>query len=289
MEFNTLHQERNLASQNFFAAAGFAFLAHIALFGIIFLWIGKIPDVLIIAAGAGEGGEAGGGAIQVGVANASEIFDVSIKKPIVSSLNTDKENKDKLNNEVLKHEDEPVDKPEEVLEKKDKPDPEAKKTNLPVQEKPNRIWTKTTQKANSTETTATIGTSSGSLKPAIRGGIGISDNTNNGIGTGLPGGSEYGRRIQNILSRNFTPPTINVNGTANVIVYIKISRDGKVTSVTGGRVPKNYFKQLSPYEQLNYAAERAVIATALQGLPPFPGNFLMGTQEAVAEIWFQYP
>ncbi|MBI4852118.1 MAG: hypothetical protein HY819_10000 [Acidobacteria bacterium] len=288
MDFNNAHKERNLAPQNFFAAGVFAFLAHALLFGLMFLWIGKLPDVLIIAAGEGEGGEGGGGAIQVGVANASEILDVSLKKPIVSSLNTEK-NPDKLNNEILKHEDEPVDKPEEVLEKKDKPDPEAKKTNLPVQEKPNRIWTKTTQKANSTETTASIGTSSGSLKPAIRGGIGISDNSNSGIGTGLPGGSEYGRRIQNILSRNFTPPTITVNGTVNVIVYIKITREGKVTSVVGGRVPKNFFKQLSPYEQLNYAAERAVIATATQGLPPFPGNFLIGTQEAVAEIWFQYP
>ncbi|KAF0249221.1 MAG: hypothetical protein FD167_1378 [bacterium] len=287
MEVSNAHRERKLASQNFFAAAGFAFLAHAALFAVVFLWIGKLPDVLIIAAGAGEGGEGGGGAVQVGIANASEVFDVGIKKPIVSSLNTEK-SEDKLNNEILKHEDETVDKPEEIL-KKEKPDPEAKKTNLPVQEKPNRIWSRTTQKANSTETTATIGTSSGSLKPAIRGGIGVSDNTNSGLGTGLPGGSEYGRRIQNILSRNFTPPTINVNGTVNVIVYIKITREGKVTSVTSGRVPKNYFKQLSPYEQLNYAAERAIIATATQGLPPFPGNFLMGTQEAVAEIWFQYP
>ncbi len=287
MEVSNAHLERKLASQNFFAAAGFAFLAHAALFAVVFLWIGKLPDVLIIAAGAGEGGEGGGGAVQVGLANASEIFDVGIKKPIVSSLNTQK-NEDKLNNEILKHEDEAVDKPEEVL-KKEKPDPEAKKTNLPVQKKPNRIWSRTTQKANSTETTATIGTSSGSLKPAIRGGIGVSDNTNSGLGTGLPGGSEYGRRIQNILSRNFTPPTVNVNGTVNVIVYIKITRDGKVTSVTSGRVPKNYFKQLSPYEQINYAAERAIIATATQGLPPFPGNFLIGTQEAVAEIWFQYP
>lgn len=287
MDFNNAHKERNVAPQNFLAAGIFAFLGHTILFGLIFFWVGKLPDVLIIAAGAGEGGEAGGGAVQVGIANASEIFDVSTKKPIVSSLNTEK-TEDKVNNEILKHE-EVVEKPEEVLEKKEKPDPEAKKTNLPVQEKPNRIWTKTTQKANSTETTATIGTSSGSLKPAIRGGIGISDNTNNGLGTGLPGGSEYGRRIQNILSRNFTPPTVTVNGTVNVIVYIKITREGKVTSVVGGRVPKNFFKQLSPYEQLNYAAERAIIATATQGLPPFPGNFLMGTQEAVAEIWFQYP
>lgn len=287
MEFNNAHRERNLASQNFLVAGVFAFLAHGLIFGLIFFWIGKLPDVLIIAAGAGEGGEGGGGAVEVGIANASEIFDVSLKKPVVSSLNTEK-TEDKVNNEILKHE-EVVDKPEEVLEKKEKPDPEAKKTNLPVQEKPNRIWTKTTQKANSTETTANIGTSSGSLKPAIRGGIGISDSNTSGIGTGLPGGSEYGRRIQNILSRNFTPPTITVNGTVNVIVYIKITREGKVTSVIGGRVPKNFFKQLSPYEQLNYAAERAIIATATQGLPPFPGNFLIGTQEAVAEIWFQYP
>lgn len=288
MELSNAHKERQIQPQRFVVAAIFALAAHLLLFGLIFFWIGKIPDVLIIAAGAGEDGEQGG-AVQVGVANASELFGFDKKKEAVSSLTEDVTNKDKFNNEIVKHEEKPEEKPEEVLETKQKPDPEAKKTNLPVQEKPNRVWSKTVQKANTTETVANIGTTAGSAKPAIRGGIGVGDGLNSGLGTGLPGGSEYGRRIQNILSRNFTPPTIPVNGTVNVIVYIKISRDGKVTSVVGGRVPKNYFKQLSPYDQLNYAAERAVIATATQGLPPFPGNFLIGTQEAIAEIWFQYP
>lgn len=289
MEFNNAHRERKLVPQKFFAAAIFSLVAHGLLFALVFFWVGKLPNVLIIAAGEGEGGEAGGGAVKVGIANASEIIGFDRKKDPVASFTEEKENKDKFNNEIVKHEDKPDDKPEEVLETKKKPDLEAKKTNLPVQEKTNRVWSRTTQKASSNDTTATIGTTAGSLKPAIRGGIGIGENTNTGIGTGLPGGSEYGRRIQNILSRNFTPPTLTVNGTVNVIIYIKITREGKVTSVVGGRVPRNYFKQLSPYDQLNYAAERAVIATATQGLPPFPGNFLIGTQEAVAEIWFQYP
>ena len=38
---------------------------------------------------------------------------------------------------------------------------------------------------------------------------------------------------------------------------------------------------------VNYAAERAVIAA--NPLPPFPNGFLLGAQEAVAEIWFRYP
>ncbi len=288
MDFNNAHRERKLAPQQFFTAAVFSLVAHALLFALVFFWVGRLPNVLIIAAGEGEGGESGGGAVKVGIADASELIGFDKKKERVSSFTEEKENKDKFNNEIVKHEDTET-KPEEVLETKKKQDLEAKKTNLPVQEKTNRVWSRTTQKASSNETTANIGTTAGSTKPAIRGGIGISDSTNSGIGTGLPGGSEYGRRIQNILSRNFTPPTITVNGTVNVIIYIKISRDGKVTSVVGGRVPRNYFKQLSPYDQLNYAAERAVIATATQGLPPFPGNFLVGTQEAVAEIWFQYP
>jgi hypothetical protein len=38
---------------------------------------------------------------------------------------------------------------------------------------------------------------------------------------------------------------------------------------------------------VNNAAERAVLAS--NPLPPFPNGFLLGAQEAVAEIWFRYP
>jgi len=48
-----------------------------------------------------------------------------------------------------------------------------------------------------------------------------------------------------------------------------------------------YIKQRSPNAQVNYAAERAVIAS--DPLPPFPSGFLASAQEATAEVWFRYP
>jgi hypothetical protein len=284
MDFNNVKRERELTPQRFLSFGLASLFVHALLFLFVFFWLGRLPSVMFIAGGEGEGGNTGSGAIQVGVATAAEL---GFTRPQTTSYVGDNK-KDKINNVRLQQ----VTDPEEVedaLPNKKKLDDEAEKTKLPVIKKEERLYTKKTQRASSDETTASVGTSYGAAKPAIQGGIGIGDGRNNGIGTGMPGGSEYGRRIQAILSRNFTPPKLAINGVSNVVVYVRISRSGQITSVVGGRVPKNYFKQPSANEQLNYAAERAIIAAAAQGLPPFPGNFLIGTQEAVAEVWFQYP
>ena len=119
--------------------------------------------------------------------------------------------------------------------------------------------------------------------------MGVGAGANLGAG-GVPGGSAYGRIIQGILSRNYNPPLSNdVSGAQYVKVQLRISRDGKILSVVNGRVPPSYFKQSSSYDLVNKAAERAILAAASQGLPPFPNGFLLGAQEAVAEIWFRYP
>jgi hypothetical protein len=68
---------------------------------------------------------------------------------------------------------------------------------------------------------------------------------------------------------------------------VRIARDGSILSLTGGRVSPGYFKKRSSNDLVNYAAERAVIAS--NPLPPFPNGFLLGAQEAMAEIWFRYP
>jgi hypothetical protein len=107
---------------------------------------------------------------------------------------------------------------------------------------------------------------------------------------GVPGGSDYGRRLQNILSKNFNPPAINdVTSPQYVIVHLRIARDGRILSLAGGRLAPVYFKKRSSNELINYAAERAVLAAQIDGLPPFPNGFLIGAQEAVAEVWFRYP
>jgi hypothetical protein len=108
-----------------------------------------------------------------------------------------------------------------------------------------------------------------------------------GGGTGLPGGSEYGRRIQAIFSRNYAPPAVENESVQYVIILVRISRDGNILSVSNGRVSPSYIKQRSALAIVNNAAERAVLAA--NPLPPFPAGFLTGVQEAVAEVWFRYP
>jgi TonB C terminal len=104
----------------------------------------------------------------------------------------------------------------------------------------------------------------------------------------VPPGSAYGRMIQMILSRNFTPPaTSDASEPQYVIVELRIARDGQILSLVKGRMSPSAFKQRSANDLVNDAAERAVIAS--NPLPPFPNGFLIGAQEAVAEIWFRYP
>ena len=119
-------------------------------------------------------------------------------------------------------------------------------------------------------------------------GVGVA-NARVGAGTsGVPGGSEYGRRIQMILSRNYNPPGGYESSEQHyVIIQLRIARDGRILSLAGGRVASSYIKRRSTIDQVNYAAERAIIAS--NPLPPFPNGFLMSAEEAVAEIWFRYP
>jgi hypothetical protein len=118
-------------------------------------------------------------------------------------------------------------------------------------------------------------------------GVGVSSGANLGP-NGVPGGSAYGRLIQNILSRNFNPPMLNDAGATHyVIVQLRIARDGRILSLVNGRIAPNYFKSRSANDLINNAAERAVIAS--NPLPAFPNGFLMSSQDCVAEILFKYP
>jgi hypothetical protein len=52
-------------------------------------------------------------------------------------------------------------------------------------------------------------------------------------------------------------------------------------------VTPSHIRRRSSNELINSAVERAIIAS--NKLPEFPNGFLIGAQEAVAEIWFRYP
>ena len=259
---------------------------HLIVFAALFVAFNRVVSSEIVAAGPGEGGEGGGGSIEVGVADKSAILGFAKPQPVSQLGDTD----DAINNVRVEAARRPDPNSEALLPptEKDIPDPKAMKTDRPVVTQHERIFTGKDERGRSPDQTAQVGRSFGSPTPtAMTGGVGIGSGGGFGGGTGLPGGSEYGRRIQAILGRNYSPPAIDSGGAQYVVILIKIARDGRILSLSGGRVAPAYIKQRSANAQVNYAAERAVIAA--DPLPPFPSGFLAGAQEATAEVWFRYP
>ena len=259
---------------------------HVVVFASLFVTFNRAVSSEIVAAGPGEGGEGGGGSIEVGVADKSAILGFAKPKPVSYVGDTD----DAINNTRVERARREDPNSEALLPptEKEVPDPKSLKTDRPIVNQQEKIFTGKDERGRSASQTAQVGRTFGTPTPAaLIGGVGIGSGGGFGGGTGLPGGSEYGRRIQSILGRNYTPPAIDSGGVQYVIILIRISRDGRILSVSGGRVAGAYIKQRSSNAQVNYAAERAVIAS--DPLPPFPSGFLTGAQEATAEVWFRYP
>src|SRR5262245_9518335 len=259
---------------------------HAVIFAALFLAFNRVVSSEIVAAGPGEGGEGGGGSIEVGVADKSAILGFAKPQPVSYVGDTN----DAVNNmrvETARR----ADASAEALlppTEKDVSDPKSLKTDRPIVNQQERIFTGRDERGRSAAQTAQVGRTFGTPTPAAMiGGVGIGSGGGFGGGTGLPGGSEYGRRIQSILGRNYTPPALEASEVQYVIIRLRIASDGRILSVSGGRVSPAYVKQRSSNAQVNYAAERAVIAS--DPLPPFPSGFLGGAQEATAEVWFRYP
>ncbi|HEU4386667.1 MAG TPA: TonB C-terminal domain-containing protein [Blastocatellia bacterium] len=262
----------------------FSIALHVTVLAVLVLLFNQTGSVQIVAAGPGEGGEGGGGSIEVGLAEPSAIL--GFAKPQTASFLGDEDNP--VNNARIEQVHPDV-APEDVLPatERDKPSRDAIKTDRPVTPQQEKLFTGKDERGRSATTTAQVGRSFGTPVPSMLAGIGIGHGGGFGSGTGLPGGSEYGRRIQMILSRNYNPPSVETAGVQYVIIRLRIARDGRILSLAGGRVSAAYITQRSQLELVNRAAERAIIAS--DPLPPFPSGFLTGTQEAVAEVWFRYP
>ncbi|MFZ4627144.1 MAG: TonB C-terminal domain-containing protein [Blastocatellia bacterium] len=259
-------------------------LLHVALLVLGGLFLRQPASTEIVAAGEGSG--EGGGMIEVGVVDAGQLG-LSARR----AVSLPGEERDLPNNELVETQrpdpsDEaevlPTDQPRE----RRPTDPTVRQVDRPTPRQTEQLVTQTPQRGLSPNTNVEVGRSSGSPVPSMTGGIGVGSGAGRGEG-GLPGGSEYGRRIQLILSRNYNPPAVSTPGTEYVIVELRIARDGRILSLTGGRLDPRSLKRRSPLDLVNYAAERAVIAS--NPLPPFPNGFLLGSQEATAEIWFRYP
>ena len=259
-------------------------LLHVALLVLGVLFLRQPPTTEIVAAGEGSG--EGGGMIEVGVVDAGQLG-LSARR----AVSLPGEERDLPNNELVETQRPDPSEEAEVLPT-DQPrerrpiDPTIRQVDRPTPRQTEQLVTRTPQRGLSPNTNVEIGRSSGSPVPSMTGGIGVGSGAGRGEG-GLPGGSEYGRRIQLILSRNYNPPAVSTPGTEYVIVELRIARDGRILSLTGGRLDSRSLKRRSPLDLVNYAAERAVIAS--NPLPPFPNGFLLGSQEATAEIWFRYP
>lgn len=234
---------------------------------------------------AGEGQEGGDGAIEVGLIDAG-VLGLSAQRSVTTIGKADQA----ANNEMVE-----TVRPEESANAEvlpstknaRKPDEKSIRTDRPTASQPDQLVSRQPLRGGTADTNVEVGRSSGSQQPAMSGGIGVGRGGNAGA-TGVPGGSEYGRRIQLILSRNYNPPAVaDAGGTQYVIVQLRIARDGRILSLVNGRLSPAFIKRRSSYDLINFAAERAILAS--NPLPPFPNGFLLGAQEAVAEIWFRYP
>lgn len=263
----------------------FSIALHAAVMAALLFWAHRIISTEIVAAGPGEGGEGGGGSIEVGLADRSAILGFARPQPV--SYVGDKD--EPLNNAKVETDRKEDERAEALLPptERDAPDPKSVKTDRPVVDQQEKIFTGKEERGRSDAQTVQQGHSYGSPAPAFIGGVGIGSGGGSGAGTGLPGGSEYGRRIQMILSRNFNPSQADSDGVQTVIMALSISRDGKILSVVGGRVTPSDIRQRSGSAQVNFAAERAVVAS--DPLPPFPVGFLPGVQQVRVNFIFRYP
>lgn len=256
-------------------------LLHLLLLGGAFLYFRAPLTTEIVA--AGEGAAAGSGAIEVGVVEAGQL---GLSAPRSVSLPGDQP--DAPNNEFLETAASTPETEAELLErtKSERSQTADRQTDRPTARQSDQFVSRTPLRGGSDNRQVEVGRSAGSQVPSLSGGVGVGSG-GGPTGNGLPGGSEYGRRIQLILSRNYNPPVVSTVATEFVIVQLRIARDGRILSLTNGRLNQSYLKRRSSIDLVNYAAERAVIAS--NPLPPFPNGFLMESQEATAEIWFRYP
>jgi hypothetical protein len=258
---------------------------HAAVFGLLVLLTHRMFSAEIVAAGPGEGGEGGGGSIEVGVADRAAILGFAKPQPV--SYIGDKD--DAINNARVESAHREDERAEDVLPptEKDAPDPKALKTDRPVVNQQEKIFTGKEERGRSDSSSAQVGRTYGTPSPAMIGGVGIGSGSGFGGGTGLPGGSAYGRLIQMIFSRNYNPSGSDTDSVQTVIITLRIARSGKILSISNGRIEPSTIKQRASLAQINFAAERAVLAS--DPLPAFPAGFLPGVNEVSVNLIFRYP
>jgi len=253
------------------------------------LWLGVHTGVLgptFIAAGPGEGpgGKAVlGNAIEVGLVSASEFLRFR-PEPAVATLGDETHGRPAIEDVQQKIEDadaaaEPIPGRRFEPEKK-----EGKSTERPVSSSPEKPYTVERGAAASASTSAVIGRPGSPTPGRVTGGIGLEDV---GGGGGIPGGSEYGRRLQQALISYYRLIPRETTQPRYVIVRVRIARSGEILSIQNGRLDPEAFVQPSGNLVIDSRVTGALLELNRNPIP-FPLDFLAGRREAVAEIYFQY-
>lgn len=260
-----------------------------ALHVVVFLAGGLLSDLhftsKLIASGPGIGGGEEGNAVEVGLIGGSELFRLSGASNTSSLPSGSQSDLDRSF-----YQQNPADDLDAALaEKRKEQRPDVRSTDRPVSPTRDRVYapgsgTESRSRGNS----VLVGRESGSPTPEILAGVGVAEGSGGSTGTGLPGGSEYGRRIQMIFSRNYTPPEgLATSGVQYFVVELRVARSGKIVSISNGRLMSSSILRRTDMPLVNSAVERAIIAS--DPLPPFPVGLLPGSSEATVELWFKYP
>src|ERR1041385_60039 len=109
---------------------GLSVALHLLVFAALFIGFSRAGSSEIVAAGPGEGGEGGGGSIEVGVADKSAILGFAKPQPVAYVGDTN----DAINNTRVENVHKPDPNSEALLPptEKDVPDPKSLKTDRPV-------------------------------------------------------------------------------------------------------------------------------------------------------------
>jgi len=256
---------------------------HLAIAAALILATQRWMTTEIVAAGPGEGGEGGGGAIDVGVADATAILGFAKPQPISNIGDRD----DRINNASVEHKPR-EEETDDVVPRTDKEplDPKSVKTDKPVVNQTERIFTGKEERGKTDTTSAQVGRTYGTPTPAMPGGVAIG--SGGGGGTGLPGGSEYGRRIQRILSGWYRPPQLDEATVQTVVIILRISRDGRILNLGDiNRFDPSSIRQRAQNALITNAAVSAINSS--NPLPPIPPGTLPGVDEVSVNLIFRYP
>ena len=241
-------------------------LAHALLFSLlvgIARWRSPQSKMLITAAGEGTMG----GAIAVGVVSASDI-------PLLAAPDATVQAHPQLMHQTSV----PSPGKEEITLERPPRSPRSQPTDKPVSPSPRlfsppRGWT--TSSATGGSLTAPSG---------VPGGVGLGEGVGSG---GIPGGSDYGRRLQQALVSYYRYAPSTPGAPRFVVIRVRFDRTGRVLSIVNGRLDPLAFVVRSGNPVIDARVEAAVLELNRNPIP-FPGDFLPGVREAFAEIYFHY-